>query len=72
MTMTQNLRIALRLRWVSPAWAFTHLGCLSLAQRISEMRRDESINVVGHVTIVDKWCKGENGKRWKAYRIVTA
>lgn len=65
MTMTQNLRIALRLRWVSPAWAFTHLGCLSLSQRCGELRRDG-------VYVEDRWVKGENGKRWKTYRIVTA
>lgn len=65
MTMTDNLRRALRLHWVSPAFAFTEFGCLSLAQRVSNLRAEG-------VQVIDRWEKGENGKRWKAYRIVQA
>lgn len=63
MTMKRDLLSRLARQWVSPMDALHLCGCMSLAQRVSEWRRDG-------VTIIDKWIETPTGKRVKAYRIV--
>lgn len=61
--MKRDLLALLARKWVSPLEALRDCGCFSLAQRVSEWRRDG-------VTIIDKWIETPAGKRVKAYRIV--
>lgn len=63
MTMKRDLLALLSRKWVSPLVALNECGCLSLAQRVSEWKRDG-------VSISDKWVESPSGKRFKAYRIV--
>ena len=63
MTMKRDLLALLSRKWVSPLVALRECGCLSLAQRVSEWKRDG-------VAIIDKWIDTPSGKRVKAYRIV--
>ena len=61
-TMEKRLLAQLRRKWTSPLDALREVGCLSLAQRVSEWRRDG-------LDISDKWVTLGNGKRIKSYRI---
>ena len=61
--MKRDLLALLSRKWVSPLEALRECGCLSLAQRVSEWKRDG-------VSIIDKWIDTPSGKRVKAYRIV--
>jgi hypothetical protein len=62
MTMKTQLITLLQKRWVSPLEALRLVGCMSLAQRCSEMRRDGLI-------VFDRWIELPNGKRCKEYRL---
>lgn len=61
--MKAQLIKLLQRQWVTPLIALQEVGCLSLSQRCGELRRDG-------VRVADKWVSS-NGKRFKAYRIVT-
>lgn len=60
-TMESRLLALLRCKWVSPLEALREVGCLSLAQRVSEWR-------AAGMEIKDRWIEA-NGKRFKSYRI---
>ena len=62
LTMEQRLLKLLQRKWVSPLDALQAVGCLSIAQRVSEWRR-------AGVAIADKWVELDGGKRVKAYRL---
>ena len=62
MTMKTELVKLLHRRWTTPLDALQRVGCLSLSQRCSELRRDG-------VLVLDKWVELPNGKRVKSYRI---
>lgn len=61
--MTQQEQVIARLKrgWTTALEALQECGCMRLAARIEELRRDG-------VPIVDKWVES-NGKKYKAYRI---
>ena len=61
--LNQRQTILKRLRrgWCTGLQAVYDCGCLKLATRVSEFRRD------GY-TVLDKWVE-QDGKRFKAYRI---
>ena len=61
--MKSDLLTLLKRRWVSPMMALQMLGCMSLAQRVSEWR-------ASGIVIHDRWAKTPSGKRHKEYRIV--
>ena len=63
MTMKAELLEALKRDWLTPMDALLQHGCMSLSQRCGELRR------AGY-QVIDEWRQGENGKRWKAYRVV--
>lgn len=63
MTMHEKLLKLLKHRWITPLDALQLAGCLSLAQRVSEWRRDG-------LAIQDKWVKTPTGKKVKSYRLV--
>ena len=65
MTMKQELIALLQKRWVTPLEALEQARCLSLSQRVGEMRRSG-------INVIDKWVELHNGKRIKAYRIPKA
>lgn len=60
-TMESRLLKLLKRKWVTPLTALHEVGCLSLAQRCSEFRRQG-------IRISDRWLRF-NGKRIKQYRI---
>jgi hypothetical protein len=60
-TMEQKLFRLVHRQWTTPLDALSQVGCLSLAQRVSEWRR------TGH-RIADKWVHLRSGKRVKAYK----
>jgi len=60
-----SLFLLLRKQYVTPIDALNKCGIFSLAQRVSEWRRD------GHV-IGDKWVISPSGARFKAYRLLKA
>jgi hypothetical protein len=62
-SMESRLLRLLRRKWVSPLEALRDVGCMSLAQRVSEWRREGM-----HIT--DRWVEA-NGKRFKSYRLDT-
>jgi hypothetical protein len=62
LTMEQRLLKLLGRKWASPITALSEVGCMSLAQRVSQWRR-------AGVSIADKWVESGNGKRFKAYRL---
>ena len=62
-TKKDNLFTLLRKQYVTPIDALNKCGIFSLAQRVSEWRRD------GHV-IGDKWVISPSGARFKAYRLL--
>lgn len=64
-TKKANLFSLLRKQYVTPIDALDKCGIFSLAQRVSEWRRD------GHL-IGDKWIVTASGARLKAYRLVKA
>lgn len=59
-TMESRLLKLLRRKWISPLEALQEANCLSLAQRVSEWRREG-------IAIADKWVDLPSGKRVKAY-----
>lgn len=63
--MTQQEQITKRLRrgWTTALDALRDCGCMRLAARVLEMRQD-------CLNVSDKWVE-VNGKRFKAYRIVS-
>jgi predicted DNA-binding ArsR family transcriptional regulator len=61
-TMKSQLIEALKRGWITPADALLDHHCMSLSQRCGELKR------AGY-QVIDEWRHGENGKRWKAYRI---
>lgn len=63
MNMQQRLLKLLAHRWITPLDALRLANCLSLAQRVSEWRREGK-------KIQDKWITTPTGKRCKAYRFV--
>jgi len=65
MTMATRLLQLLGHQWLTPIDALQSCGCMSLAQRVSEFRR-EGIN------IEDRWVDLPSGKRVKAYRLKRA
>jgi hypothetical protein len=62
LTMEQRLLRLLKRRFVTPLDALREVGCLSLAQRVSEWRK-------AGIAITDKWVELAGGKRVKAYRV---
>ncbi len=62
MTMKAELIALLQKRWVTPLEALEMARCLSLSQRVGEMRRSG-------INVLDKWVTLHSGKRIKAYRI---
>ena len=64
-TKKAKLLALLRRQYVTPIDALNKCGIFSLAQRVSEWRRD------GHV-IGDKWIVTPSGARVKAYRLLKA
>lgn len=62
-TKKDNLFSLLRRQYVTPIDALNQCGIFSLAQRVSEWRRD------GHL-IGDKWIVTPSGARLKAYRLL--
>ena len=63
-TMQQKLLELLKTRYITPLDALTLAGCLSLSQRCGEFRR-------AGITVLDKWVDLDNGKRVKAYTVVS-
>jgi hypothetical protein len=61
-TMESRLLKLLGRKWVTPLDALREVGCLSLAQRVSEWRRIDKLD------IEDKWVEQGN-KRFKAYKL---
>lgn len=63
--LNQRETIIKRLRkgWCTGLQAVYDCGTLKLASRVSEIKRD-----TGYI-IIDKWVE-QNGKRFKAYRII--
>lgn len=60
-TMESRLFRLLARKWTSPLDALKEVGCLSLAQRVSQWR-------AAGIRIQDKWV--QNGsKRFKSYRL---
>lgn len=62
-TKKDTLFCLLRRQYVTPIDALNYCGIFSLAQRVSEWRRD------GHL-IGDKWIVTPSGARVKAYRLL--
>ena len=64
--MTQNEMLIKRLRrgWTTSLDALKDCGCMRLAARVLEYRRDG-------IVIQDRWIES-NGKRFKAYRALKA
>lgn len=60
-TMEARLLKLLKRKWVSPLDALREVGCLSLAQRVSQWR-------AAGIDIRDKWVELQGGKRVKSYR----
>lgn len=60
-TMEERLLRLVKQQWVSPLQALEKVGCLSLAQRVSEWR-------AAGMKIADKWIHLPSGKRVKAYK----
>jgi hypothetical protein len=63
MTQKNALRSLLWGRWITPLDALREIGCLSLSQRVGELRREG-------LSILDVWVKTR--KRVKAYRLSKA
>lgn len=61
-TMEAKLLKLLKRKYVTPLDALEAVGCLSLAQRVSEWR-------ASGVKVADKWVDLAGGKRVKAYRV---
>jgi hypothetical protein len=59
-TNTERTISLLRRGWTTALQSAQQGGCLSLAQRVSEMRRSG-------VTVLDKWVSTGGGARVKAY-----
>lgn len=64
MKTSQNeaLRKRMAASWVSPIEAL-EVGCMRLAARVHDLRMDGC-------NVVSRWADGDNGKRWKEYRIM--
>ncbi len=62
MTMKTDLIRELRNGWLTPLGALQKVRCLSLSQRIGELRREGW-------TVEDAWSRLNDGKRVKRYRI---
>jgi hypothetical protein len=60
--MKTDLIRELRAGWLTPLGALQKVRCLSLSQRVGELRRD------GY-TVQDAWSRLNDGKRVKRYRI---
>jgi len=63
--MKTELIALLKKQWVTPLMALQQLQCMSLSQRVGELRRS------GEYAIADKWVSTDT-KRFKAYRIVAS
>ena len=63
--MKTELIALLKKKWVTPLMALQQLQCMSLSQRVGELRRS------GEFAIADKWVCTDT-KRYKAYRIVAS
>jgi hypothetical protein len=63
MTMKKHLIALLQARWVTPVVALQEANCLSLSQRVGELKREG-------IRVMDLWVDLPNGKRVKAYHIV--
>lgn len=64
MTHTAKTIAMLRRGWVTAMQCAQAGGCLSLSQRVSELRR-------AGFTVLDKWVTTQGGARIKAYRMLT-
>ncbi len=53
----------MKLGWVSPTIALEKVGCFRLAARVHDLRHKFNVEVD------DRWVEGQNGKRWKEYRV---
>ncbi len=62
-TMESRLVELLKRGWVTPQDALRAVGCFSLAQRVSELKREKEM------PIEDKWIDLGGGRRCKAYRV---
>jgi len=62
--MRKALLSLLKTRYITPLDALQHAGCLSLSQRCGEFRK-------AGVKVADKWVRLDNGKRVKAYKVVS-
>lgn len=64
--MSQKARTLTLLRkgWLTAMQSAQDGGCLALAQRVSEFRRQG-------IEVADKWVKTEGGGRVKAYRVIS-
>jgi Helix-turn-helix domain len=60
-TMQDRLLNLLKREWVTPASAFTKDGCFSLAQRVSEWRREG-------LDIKKRWVDLSDGRRVMSYK----
>ena len=64
-TKKAKLLALLRRQYVTPLDALNKCGIFSLAQRVSEFRRDG-------MTILDRWVETSAGSRIKAYKLLKA
>jgi len=64
MTHTAKTIALLRRGWLTALDSASRGGCLSLSQRVSELRR------AGY-TVQDKWVDTQGGARVKAYRLLS-
>ena len=62
-TKKARLLALLKKQYVTPIDALDRCGIFSLAQRVSEFRRDG-------MTILDRWVETSVGSRVKSYRLV--
>ena len=63
MKQTQRTIELLERGWITALASAQMGGCLSLSQRVGELKRSG-------VTVIDKWVTTNEGARVKAYRIV--
>lgn len=60
---SQAVRARLERGWLTPLEALRELGCFRLGARVFDLRR-------AGIPVIDESVVGEDGKRWKRYRIV--
>ena len=64
MTHTQRTIQLLRAGWITALQSAQKGGCLSLSQRVGELRREG-------LYVADKWVCTQSGARVKAYKLLS-